>query len=594
MVALGLFLALCLLAGAQAQYCSKVAVKGAGSFPGVAENALTFTQEHIKYWRSYDGMYVAQNALKNGKPHYIGSSVAGTTIHIYASEVYAGYWVIQEATSSGFVLEPDNQSYNAFGSAPDAADITSVTFEDSIGAWASATFTCMDGVDAVVKDDGEPTPSFADRSGDLECSAGFTNTYSSAISGCHNACQCEGTSNGDDCKLCCQRSGNSCYRKLGAAKQTATKGFGRSCPIKCKTAWLGDGKCDGVCNNPDCGFDGGDCCSETNANPTGNKPQVCQDPTHSEKHNTWRFEYNVPQCRPEVRDQGNCGSCYAFAASSSMNRQMCRNQVPGHERGLSAQQIESCIHDWQDGGQCAGGYVELSVQGAGTTGLRFEDCFPYERLGDAAQHFSSGAAPAVTCAKAHEAKESTCTAANDYQVLYAGDAGYWKIDVNPANAAVIRKVLRTVGPVPINAKWDAGFDGVDFSKGPGDGGIAIPKFASSGYHSMVLTGYGEYTVGAATKKFWSIENSWGYPSTHDIGYNYLDANADCAGITGYCFITVPSHVLQNADSSVEIVGKLADEADPDPVRQNHEDLAVTSAYTLKDKSASTPATPAPV
>ena len=44
---------------------------------------------------------------------------------------------------------------------------------------------CMDGVDAVVKDDGEPTPSFADRSGDFECPTGFTNTYSSAISGCH-------------------------------------------------------------------------------------------------------------------------------------------------------------------------------------------------------------------------------------------------------------------------------------------------------------------------------------------------------------------------------------------------------------------------
>ncbi|KAL0223712.1 hypothetical protein P9112_003102 [Eukaryota sp. TZLM1-RC] len=31
------------------------------------------------------------------------------------------------------------------------------------------------------------------------------------------------------------------------------------CSPGCSSAWIGDGRCDGVCNNKECGFDGGDC-----------------------------------------------------------------------------------------------------------------------------------------------------------------------------------------------------------------------------------------------------------------------------------------------------------------------------------------------
>lgn len=37
-------------------------------------------------------------------------------------------------------------------------------------------------------------------------------------------------------------------------------GYARGCDIlRCPISWRGDGVCHSYCNNPDCGFDGGDC-----------------------------------------------------------------------------------------------------------------------------------------------------------------------------------------------------------------------------------------------------------------------------------------------------------------------------------------------
>ncbi|KAK3277482.1 hypothetical protein CYMTET_14514 [Cymbomonas tetramitiformis] len=112
-----------------------------------------------------------------------------------------------------------------------------------------------------------------------------------------------------------------------------------------------NGQCDGECNNPDCGFDGGDCCKGSGGKPNGkNYPLVCQDPKYSMTDDgleSYRLDYHVPRCRKQPRNQYGCGCCYAFAAITTVNLQMCKAGNSKHKDLLSASFVESCTEGRQ-------------------------------------------------------------------------------------------------------------------------------------------------------------------------------------------------------------------------------------------------------
>jgi len=75
-----------------------------------------------------------------------------------------------------------------------------------------------------------------------------------------------------------------------------------------------------------------------------------------------------------IRDQGNCGSCWAFAATACLESQVLLSQNnPGFNLDLSEQILVSC----SNAGNCNGGYINNASDYIRDLGLPVETCFPY-------------------------------------------------------------------------------------------------------------------------------------------------------------------------------------------------------------------------
>lgn len=80
-------------------------------------------------------------------------------------------------------------------------------------------------------------------------------------------------------------------------------------------------------------------------------------------------------CIHSIRNQGHCGSCWAFSASSVVSDRCClKKQDYGW---LSPQELVSC--DRMSHG-CNGGYEDRALNYVGSNGLVKEECFPYKAV----------------------------------------------------------------------------------------------------------------------------------------------------------------------------------------------------------------------
>jgi hypothetical protein len=75
-----------------------------------------------------------------------------------------------------------------------------------------------------------------------------------------------------------------------------------------------------------------------------------------------------------VKDQGNCGSCWAFATTGAAESQnLISPNTPGVDLNLSEQILVSCSR----AGNCNGGYIDSASDFIRDMGLPVESCFPY-------------------------------------------------------------------------------------------------------------------------------------------------------------------------------------------------------------------------
>jgi len=83
-----------------------------------------------------------------------------------------------------------------------------------------------------------------------------------------------------------------------------------------------------------------------------------------------------PACIHPIRNQGNCGSCWAFGASEALSDRFCLWSKNSINVVLSPQQLVSCDHNSGDGG-CAGGELITAWDFMVSVGLVTDACFPY-------------------------------------------------------------------------------------------------------------------------------------------------------------------------------------------------------------------------
>ncbi|XP_039475793.1 cathepsin K [Oreochromis aureus] len=171
-----------------------------------------------------------------------------------------------------------------------------------------------------------------------------------------------------------------------------------------------------------------------------------------------------------VKNQGSCGSCWAFSSAGALEGQLAKQT--GQLVDLSPQNLVDCVTE-NDG--CGGGYMTNAFQYVNENGgIDSEAAYPYVGQDQSCRYNASGMA--------------------------AQCKGYKEIPVGNERALAV--ALYKVGPVSVGI--DAQQSSFQFYK---HGVYYDPNCNKDDVnHAVLAVGYGVNTKG---KKYWIVKNSWG-------------------------------------------------------------------------------------
>jgi len=211
------------------------------------------------------------------------------------------------------------------------------------------------------------------------------------------------------------------------------------------------------------------------------------------------FDWREVTGLPPVRNQGGCGSCWAFASAGALE---CNIMVrDGESVDLSEQWLVSCNSDgWGcDGGWWTHDYFQWKDDPCGDSGAVLETYFPYTATDE-------------PCG---------CPYPHSYFIQswsYIGDP------YGIPNADAIKQAIMTYGPVTVGIHVGSAFRAYN-------GGILNVSESGSINHGVVLVGWDD-TQGMTG--VWFLRNSWG-PGWGEDGYMRIPYYYSQVGYAG-CYV----------------------------------------------------------
>ncbi len=173
----------------------------------------------------------------------------------------------------------------------------------------------------------------------------------------------------------------------------------------------------------------------------------------------------------KVRDQGNCGSCWAFATTGALEAvTLISNRTPGVDLNLAEQILVSC----SGAGSCNGGSPGAASDFIRDTGLPVESCYTY-------------GATNGNCASACASWQGSTQKITSWS---------W-VTTNSPDLEAIKNALYTKGPLATTMAVYNDF----FSYSSGVYRYTTGSLA--GYHGVLLVGYDD------AGQYFIVKNSWG-------------------------------------------------------------------------------------
>ncbi|KDO34574.1 hypothetical protein SPRG_00637 [Saprolegnia parasitica CBS 223.65] len=206
-------------------------------------------------------------------------------------------------------------------------------------------------------------------------------------------------------------------------------------------------------------------------------------------------DWTTSSCIGSVQQQGNCGSCWAFATALALESAMCLASPTPTLVKLSEQHLTSCDKASGNLG-CQGGYPSKAIEYVTNNGLCLGKDYPY---------VSGTSGNDETC-RATSCVPMRPTSLKSVNVV-PGEAGL--------QAAVARQPV-IVGIAAGNEEWKQY-----------KSGILASCSTTDLDHAVVVVGWGD----SANGSYWRIQNSWGV-GWGDRGFMQLQRAAMLNGTCG--------------------------------------------------------------